>query len=212
MKTAGAMISMTDRQDDTLARLDGSIHEFDASRFGTLEMLKQQTPTSEGWRAAIVACSETAFMPDQTSFFELGELLVVQNFGNVITPASENPDEGTEVTDLVRRKGVQHVIVCGHLKCRTIGHFTQDGERNATWLNHGNRLRELVRSHYSMVPETTMLNVAAQENVLLQLEKELQSLANQRVDAHVYGWILDDESQRVHCYDPVLQQFQILGQ
>ena len=83
--------------------LDRSLHDFDLQHFGSTDDLRSVSPTSEGWSAIMVTCSEFGFQPDQNSIFEIGELYVIQNFGNVVLPFG---DSGTEVNRALETKGL----------------------------------------------------------------------------------------------------------
>ncbi len=193
------------KSSNLLHQLNPNLHDFDAEQFGSIKDLKALKPTADGWSAIMVTCSEFGFQPDQTSIFEIGRLYIIQNFGNVILPLGDSEFQ-TEVTHALQTKGLRDVIVCGHVNCRTVGHFLLR-DRDNDWLQHGDRLREFMESRYSDLDESAKVNIAAQENVLLQLEKELESLRQANVNARIHGWMIGVSANRVYRFDPNQGQF-----
>ena len=185
--------------------LDTSLHDFATSNFGSVEDLKNLHPNSDGWSAVMVCCSEFGFQPDQNSIFEIGELYTVQNFGNIILPLSRE-QVVTEITQVLREKQLNDLIVFGHVGCKTIEHFLWR-DRDHEWLQHGDRLREFMSLHYGDVNAEHRLNIAAQENILLQLEKETLSLKHEGVNVRLHGWLSIGLGNRIMQYDVQSGQF-----
>jgi carbonic anhydrase len=190
---------------NTLHPLDSSLHNFAPSMFGTIEDLKQLQPNSDGWSAVMVCCSEFGFQPDQNLIFEIGELYTVQNFGNVIIPWGEDKVV-TEITHALQDKRLKDLIVFGHVGCKTIEHFLWE-DRDKKWLQHGDKLRDIIRLHYSDLSAESRLNIAAQENILLQLEKEILSLHQHGIEARLHGWLSIGLGNRTMQYDVQSGQF-----
>lgn len=189
-----------------LQPLDPSLHDFDPAMFGSIEDLKALQPNADGWSAVMVCCSELGYQPDQNSIFEIGELYTVQNFGNVVLPWG-NDEVVTEISYALYDKQLKDLIVFGHVGCQTIEHFLWE-DREGDWLRHGDRLRDFIRSNYGDVSEESRLNIAAQENVLLQLEKEILSLKEKGIEARLHGWISIGSGNQVMRYDVQSGQFE----
>jgi|TARA_B110000495_G_C22964862_1_gene565806 hypothetical protein len=51
--------------------------------------------------------------------------------------------------------------------CKTKEHFLWE-DRDNEWRQHGDKLRDLMNLHYGGVSVENRLNIAAQENILLQ--------------------------------------------
>jgi carbonic anhydrase len=190
---------------NALHSLDPSLHDFAPSTFGTIEDLKQLQPNSDGWSAAMVCCSEFGFQPDQNSIFDIGELYTVQNFGNVILPWGEDKVV-TEISHVLQEKQLKDLIVFGHVGCKTVEHFLWE-DRDIEWLQHGDKLRDFMSLHYGDVSAENQLSIAAQENILLQLKKEMLSLHEHGVEARLHGWLSIGLGNRIMRYDVQSGQF-----
>lgn len=201
-------ISHDDREshifDSPFHPLDSSLHDFSSTQFGSLDDLRVITPTVEGWSAIMVTCSELGFLPDQTSIFEAGQLYVIQNFGNVVLPIPRSESE-TEVTRSIQTKGLQDVIICGHLNCRSIEHFLAKEQTND--LQPGIPLHELIETHYQNLDTLAKSNIAAQENVLLQIENVIASLRAANLKARLYAWMTEGLTNRIYHFNPFDGQF-----
>jgi carbonic anhydrase len=79
------------------------------------------------------------------------------------------------------------------------------------WLGHAEAARRVVREKYGELGPADLLNVAIQENVLLQLENlrthpaVAAALAGGELKLH--GWVYKIETGEVFAYDPVRGQF-----
>ena len=192
----------------SLLQLKPALHRFDKSRFNDISELQSTSPTRDGWVAMMITCSELGFAPDSNSLFKPGQLFIVQNFGNVVLPDSCVTAGETRCVIAATEREIQHIIVCGHLSCRTVGHFLEKGSRSVIWLEHGNRLRDLVQAHYPHLTHQQMVDVGAQENVLIQLEHLLADIDVTGANIRVQGWLLDDDTQRIYSYNVRSGQFE----
>ena len=89
-----------------------------------------------------------------------------------------------------------------------MGHFLEKGSRSVIWLEHGDRLRDLVQAHYPHLTHQQMVDVGAQENVLIQLEHLLADIEVTGANIRVQGWLLDDDTQRIYSYNLRSRQFE----
>ena len=121
----------------SLLQLKPALHRFDKSRFNDISELQRTSPTRDGWVAMMMTCSELGFAPDSNSLFKPGQLFIVQNFGNVVLPNSCVTAGETRCVIAATEREIQHIIVCGHLSCRTVGHFLEKGSRSVIWLENG---------------------------------------------------------------------------
>jgi hypothetical protein len=61
--------------------------------------------------------------------------------------------------------------------------------------------------HYGDVSAENQLSIAAQENILLQLKKEMLSLHEHGVEARLHGWLSIGLGNRIMRYDVQSGQF-----
>lgn len=90
--------------------------------------------------------------------------------------------------------------------CKTVEHFLWE-DRESEWLQHGDKLRDFMNLHYGDVSSESRLNIAAQEHILLQLEKEILSLHQHGVEARLHGWLSIGLGNRIVRYDVQSGQF-----
>jgi carbonic anhydrase len=83
------------------------------------------------------------------------------------------------------------------------------------WLRHADATAEIIREHYQHLEGQALINAAAEENVLVQLE-HLRTLpvissrlSNDRVSLH--GWMYKIETGEIFAYDSTVSQFVKFG-
>src|SRR5262245_18621745 len=115
---------------------------------------------------------------------------------------------------------VGNVIVCGHTHCGAIDAILHP-ERVAhlpyvsRWLAESSRIPQLIDERYGNLDGEARTTAAVQENVLIQLEnlRSFEFLAR-RLDAgtlKMNGWVFKIATGEVFDYDPVSEQFLLLG-
>ena len=103
---------------------------------------------------------------------------------------------------------MQDVIVLGHLACRTVEHFLTIEDKRREWIQHGDALRDFIEAHYGNLDLKSKINVAAQENVLLQIEAVVDSLDALETDVRFHAWMTDSPKKIVCQFDPATWKFQ----
>ncbi len=117
--------------------------------------------------------------------------------------------------------GVTDIVLCGHSHCGAMTGVLQpetltDLPATRTWLEHAEATRRLLMENYAELTGEDRLNVAIQENVLVQLENlrtlpvVAERLAGGRL--HLHGWVYKIETGEVFSYDPGDARFHALGQ
>ena len=127
-----------------------------------------------------IACSDSRVAGNVFASTEPGDLFVIRNAGNFVTPFSSSdvvPEDESEVAALefaLEYLKVPHIIVCGHSDCGAIKALCQ-GRENVefphlrSWLRHGEEALKRVRSKAKMEGPAEV-NAVSKENVLLQME------------------------------------------
>jgi carbonic anhydrase len=128
-----------------------------------------------------IACSDSRVAVNVFASTEPGDLFVIRNAGNFVTPFSSSdlvPEDESEVAALefaLEYLKVPHIIVCGHSDCGAIKALCQGREKIQfphlrSWLRHGEEALERVRSRKLNLDGPEQVNAVSKENVLLQME------------------------------------------
>jgi carbonic anhydrase len=150
-----------------------------------------------------------------------GELLILRNAGNIIPSYQPNRTGGEQATIefAIEGLGVKDIIVCGHSHCGAIKGLLNERQLEKmpslkSWLREAELARQILKERYPEMTDTDNLNVAIQENVLVQIVNlrshpvVASALEEGRVKLH--GWVYKFETGQVFEYDPESGQFQCL--
>src|SRR6266446_755217 len=127
--------------------------------------------------ALFIACSDSRVAINVFASTEPGDLFVVRNPGNIVSPAASDglsvadESEAAAIEFAVGQLEVRDIIVCGHSSCGAMSGLLHGRESVAaphlrSWLRHAERALE-------RVPDRTAVEAVdrlSQANVLLQLE------------------------------------------
>jgi carbonic anhydrase len=128
-----------------------------------------------------IACSDSRVAVNVFASTEPGDLFVIRNAGNFVTPFSSSdvvPADESEVAALefaLEYLKVPHIIVCGHSDCGAIKALCQGRENIQfphlrSWLRHGEEALQRIRSRKFKNDNSEEVNAVSKENVLLQME------------------------------------------
>jgi carbonic anhydrase len=147
-----------------------------------------------------------------------GELFILRNAGNIIPPfGAPNSGEEATIEFALVGLGVRDIIVCGHSHCGAVKALLNPEQLEnmpavSKWLQHAEATRRIVQENYAHVSDKEQLvNIAIQENVLVQLENlrthpaVASRLARRTVNLH--AWIYKIETGQIFAYDPEKGQF-----
>jgi len=139
---------------------------------------------------------------------------VIQNFGGMVVEGSADPKVkiADSIAHCLRNATVQHLIVCGHTRCRSLAALL--GKDAQERLKPFRQIRESISRRFELYEkrsEHEWLKIIAQETVLLQLAA-LNSdtsirfrLSNGSLQLH--GWMRDDQTSAITAFDPTTSQF-----
>lgn len=192
--------------------------QFASDHFGPTRELFEKLSAGQHPDALLITCSDSRIDPNMITNTKPGDLFVVRNAGNLVPSNSQvvGGEQATIEFALVGL-GIKDIIVCGHSQCGAIkGLMDLDSIREAlpgvcSWLQHAESTRRIVDSKYPDLDGAEKLNVAIQENVLVQLENlrthpaVAARLATGEVKLH--GWVYKFETSQIFAYDAGSKQF-----
>jgi carbonic anhydrase len=198
-------------------RLLQGIHRFQREVFSSHERLFQRLVAGQQPEALFVTCSDARINPDLLMQARPGDLFVLRNAGNIIPDyGAGHGGEAATIEFALEVLGVRDIIVCGHSHCGAMQALLAP-ERLATlpataaWLQLDEPARRLMAERYADLPEAARLNVAVQENVLLQLESlRTHPAPARRLEAgtlNLHAWVYKFETGEVFSFDPQQEQF-----
>jgi carbonic anhydrase len=128
-----------------------------------------------------IACSDSRVAVNVFASTEPGDLFVIRNAGNFVTPfnssdlVTEDESEVAALEFALEYLKVPHIIVCGHSDCGAMKALCQGRENIQlphlhSWLRHGEEALKRVRSKKLNLQGLEEINAVSKENVLLQLE------------------------------------------
>lgn len=161
-------------------------------------------------QALFISCSDSRVVPNLITQTAPGELFVLRNAGNIVPPAGAGGGEAATIEFAVEHLNVEHIIVCGHTQCGAMKALVHpeiaDGMPVVRdWLKHAEATRRILRDNYQDYTGDALVNIAAQEHVLMQLEI-LQThpvVASRLVRGSLtlHGWMFKIEAGEVFAYD-----------
>ena len=200
-----------------MQKLLQGIHHFQSNVFSSQRELFERLAEGQHPDALFITCSDSRINPNLITQTEPGELFIIRNAGNIVPPyGAANGGEGATIEFAVVGLGVQHIIVCGHSHCGAMKGLLHPESLTgmpmmAAWLGHAEATRRIAQQKYEDRPAEVLLNVAIQENVLVQLENlrthpaVAAGLAGGTLKLH--AWVYKIETGQVFAYDPERGQF-----
>lgn len=202
-------------------KLVAGIHRFKHEVFRQQVDFFERLAKGQEPHTLFITCSDSRIDPNLITHTVPGDLFVLRNAGNLV-PAF-GATSGGEVATIefaVMGLGVSDIVVCGHSHCgamKALLYPQHVAEMPAVidWLKHAEATRRIIRSKYSQLDEAALLDVAIEENVLMQIEN-LQThpavavaLVEQKLKLH--AWVYDIASGEVYAFDDEIGQFTPLG-
>lgn len=202
-------------------QLVAGVHRFRHEVFREQQALFQKLSQGQEPQTLFITCSDSRIDPNLITHTDPGDLFVLRNAGNLV-PAfgATNGGEVATIEFAVTGLGVRDIVVCGHAHCGAMKgllhpEYVSEMPAVAEWLKHAETTRRIMRAKYGHLSGEALLDVAIEENVLMQLEN-LQThpavavaLAEDKLKLH--AWVYDIASGEVFAYDDAAEQFQPLG-
>jgi len=204
-------------------KLVQGIHHFQRSVFSSQRELFERLTEGQQPDALLLTCSDSRIDPSLVTQTRPGELFILRNAGNIVPPhAMGSGGEQATIEFALVGLGIRDIIVCGHSHCGAVKALLRLEEvresmpRLSAWLTHAETTRQIVLQKYGHLPPDRRLNVAVQENVLVQLESlrthPAVAAALARGALKLHAWVYKFETGQVFGYDPQHGQFLEVGQ
>ncbi|HEY9711038.1 MAG TPA: carbonic anhydrase [Oculatellaceae cyanobacterium] len=201
-----------------MKQLIKGLHQFQTNYVSSHRDLFELLSQGQHPRVLFITCSDSRIDPNLMTQTEPGEMFIIRNAGNIIPPyGATNGGEGATVEYAIHALGIQDIVVCGHSHCGAMKGLLQIGKLEEEmpvvyeWLKHAEATRRTIKEHYQGYEGEDLLDVAAKENVLTQLDNlrtypvVYSGLKGGQLKLH--GWLYEIETGEVLQYDPVRSQF-----
>ncbi len=204
-----------------MQKLVEGVHYFQNIGFREREELFERLKEGQEPEACFITCADSRIVPQLITNSEPGQLFIVRNVGNVIPCyGTQNNGELAAVEYAILELGIEDLIVCGHTGCGAMRALVGPAGSTATgsqtssvanWLQHADATLAIIREHYSHLEGPALVNAAAEENVLVQLEhlRTLPAVAARVAAGRVrlHGWMYKIETGQMFHYDAGVGQF-----
>ncbi|MCH5373524.1 MAG: carbonic anhydrase, partial [Planctomycetes bacterium] len=178
------------------------VHHFQRIGFRERQELFARLKDGQHPEACFITCSDSRIVPSLITNSAPGQLFIVRNVGNVVPCyGTSNNGELAAVEYAIVELEIEDVIVCGHTGCGAMNAMLDPSTRTNDcrtpsvqfWLRHADGTREIIREHYGHLEGAALVNAAAEENVLVQLEhlRSLPVIAARTSSGRVrlHGWM-----------------------
>lgn len=163
--------------------------------------------------ALFIACSDSRVAINVFASTEPGDLFVVRNPGNIVSPAAADglsvadESEAAAIEFAVGQLEVRDIIVCGHSSCGAMSALLRGRESVAaphlrSWLRHAERALQSVPDRTAAVAADQL----SQANTLLQLEHlasyPVVERAQKESGLRLHAFWFDIANAEVLAHDP----------
>lgn len=200
-----------------MLKLVEGLHHFQSAIFDSQKELFQRLAKGQNPEALFITCADSRINPNLITQTNPGDLFILRNAGNFVPPFGGVPGgEAATIEFAVGVLGIKDIIVCGHSHCGAVKGLmypeeVKDFPTVRAWLAHGEATRRTVNENYKDLEKPELLNIATQENVLVQLE-HLKThptvyAALARHEMRLHAWMYKIETGDVFNYQPDVGQF-----
>ncbi len=198
-------------------KLITGLHHFQSQVFLSHKELFERLSQEQNPDALFITCSDSRINPNLITQTNPGDLFILRNAGNIV-PAygATNGGEGATIELAVTGLNIKDIIICGHSCCGAMKglldpELIKDMPMMTAWLSYAETTRCIVKENYSNLQADELLNVAVQENVLVQLENlKTHPVVSERIarnELNLHGWTYKIETGDVFSYQPDHGQF-----
>ena len=196
------------------------IHHFQQNVFPSKLRLFKRLAKGQQPLALFITCSDSRINPNLITQTEPGELFILRNAGNIVPPHGTAGGEAATIEFAIVGLGIKDIIVCGHSLCGAMKALFSPEEIRQTmptvsaWLGHAEATRRIVAAKYGRQQQSELVNLAIQENVLVQVENlrthPVVAAGLARRELTLHAWIYTIETGQIRAYDFSSGQFHVL--
>lgn len=172
--------------------------------------------------ALFIGCSDSRVAPNVFASTNPGDLFVIRNVGNLISPCEDHGHSGGDESEAaalefsIHNLAVSDVIVCGHSECGAMHALIRGRDRLSAphlrnWLRNGEPSLAALKAGKAPDPALSPVNQLSQLNVLSQIENlKSYPIVRERMERReleLHGWWFDIAHAEVHAYDPFSHRF-----
>jgi carbonic anhydrase len=199
-------------------KLIQGIHKFRSEVYPKERQLYVMLSGGQTPETLFITCSDSRIDPTRFTSSNPGELFLIRNAGNLVPPYGTAAGSGELATIeyAVSVLKVKNIVVCGHSDCGAVSAMLhpeklKDLPSVSAWLAHMERTRRVIHENYSELSHEELLEIAIQENILVQLEHVMMhpAVATRmlRGDLKLFGWYFEIQTAKVYGYDVTDGQF-----
>lgn len=202
-----------------MQKLLTGLHHFQSHIFESHRELFERLAQAQNPDALFITCSDSRINPNLITQTNPGDIFILRNAGNIIPPfgVGSGGEAGT-IEFAVAALKIRDIIVCGHSQCGAMKGLLHPDELQElpavlAWLSNAEATKRIVKHKYTEqnLSEDQLLNIAIQENVLVQLEnlKTHPAIAAglSRGEVNLHGWIYKIQTGEVFGYQQEEGQF-----
>lgn len=206
-----------------MTRIIKGVFDFQKSVHGTQEQLFKKLGAGQKPQALFITCSDSRISPDMLTQTSPGELFIMRNAGNIVTPCTcDHPSaEAATMEYAIKQLKVRDLILCGHAKCGAVHGLLQMEQLNhlphvKKWLTFAKPILEYIKKETAGMTPDEVLAVAIERNVIQQLENAKsypfvrEAIASGELRLH--GWVYHFETGTVKAYDQEKGRFVSLNE
>jgi carbonic anhydrase len=192
------------------------IHRFQSGVFGSQKELFARLAKGQEPDALFITCSDSRINPNLITQTRPGDLFILRNAGNIVPAWGVPSGEAATIEYAIEALGIKDIIVCGHSHCGAMGAVVnRDAVKELpavdAWLDHCEGTRRILRHSYQDVKGDELVEVAIEENVLVQIENlrthpsVMSALARGALTLH--AWVYELESGGVLAFSEKTGQY-----
>jgi len=175
----------------------------------------------------LINCSDSRVAVNLFASTDPGDLFVVRNVGNMVTPCDVHGTSSGDVSEIaalefaVKELKVGSIIVCGHSECGAMnalisGRSQLQNPHLKEWLKNADEALQPGRFVIHAQKPFTPQSQVSQRNVLLQIEhlKTYPFIAEQVAAGtlKIYGWWFDIAEAEVYYWDEGAKSFMVIDE
>jgi len=191
--------------------------EFQQRVYPEHEELFQQLVNGQSPKAMLITCSDSRIDPALIMGTRPGDIFIVRNAGNIVTPAdAPGGGEAASLEYAVCVLGVEDIILCGHTQCGAMNALLDPKSVDAlpcvkSWVAHAHEAVDRAKIRASQNGRGDLLQSCIESNVILQLEhlRTYPFVAERLRDGRLrlHGFVYHFDGGRIDYYEAAHNTF-----